>query len=602
MKKSFFIYIVLVGIAIHCMVSCTRLVDLLPKGNQTNQPPKPTISINHPTNNQILTTNYTKVEGTAFCEEGIKEVKLRLGSSGEFGTVDGTTNWSTNLSNLPEGINTIFVFAVSENNVTSTTSSITFIVDTPPTLSILTPTNNQIITTSSVSVQGNANDTLGIKEVRLRLGSSGEFGTVDGTINWSTNLSNLPEGTNTIFVFAVSSNDISSAINSVYFIIDLTPPDISITNPTNNQVVTTNSITVYGIASDNLSLKEVWLRLGPAGDYGKVSGTTSWSSNLSNLEEGTNYIYAFAVDEAGLTNYTTNTIVVVLNVYVSTTGNDNNLGILKNSPVRSIPKGIEVANQYGVKNILVSVGEYTPGNGLLPTGSKSGIILTNSHLRLIGGWNTDFNSRIGRSLLDGKKLLYHIIYSTNTYGVLIDGFTITGGLANGSGEDGIGGGLFLSNVISSVISNCVITSNSSKDLGGGLLLFYSHSNTIVSNIFTYNTNNFQGGAIFLEGANYNVIANTIISNRSLEGGGIYINSSHSNHIKSVVSSNHSSGTGGGIYLFFSDFNLIEGIVGFNTAQAGGGLYIESSHNNTMSNLVVISNTTTSDNAGGGIFL
>ncbi|MCX8095947.1 MAG: Ig-like domain-containing protein [Spirochaetes bacterium] len=555
-----------------------------------------------PTNNQVFLTNSLVVSGTSSSDDGVKEIRLRLGSSGDFGVVDGTTNWTTNLTGLSEGTNVIYVFAVSISGKYSLTNEVYFIVDlTLPSLAITNITNYHIITSNSITVSGIASDNSGIKEVRFRLGSTGNFGIANGTTSWNTNLSSLPEGTNELHFFTISSNDEYSTTNQLYLIIDLTPPSLSINQPTNNQILTTNFTLVLGSASDNIKVKEVWLRLGSSGSFGKVSGTTSWSTNLENLQEGTNVIYAYAIDEAGWTNNViSNVFVVALNVYVSTSGNDANLGISKNLPVRTIQKGLEIAGQYGIRNVLVSSGSYTPGNGLNST--DSGVVITNNNINLAGGWNITFTSRTGYSLLDGMNNLYHIILSTNVSNIFIDGFIITKGLANGSSDiEVIGGGVFFSNVSHSVISNCIISNNSASYYGGGIGLMYSHSNIIISNIITFNTNNDKGGGIYLEGANNNLIASIFISNISLEGGGIFINSSYGNTISSSIISNRATSYGGGIYLFFSDNNLIQSssIANNTSSSSGGGIYIENSSGNTVRSTIV---SNSSSLYGGGVYL
>ncbi|MCX8028799.1 MAG: Ig-like domain-containing protein [Brevinematales bacterium] len=449
-----------------------------------------------------------------------------------------------------------------------------------PTVSVLSPTNMQIFHTNSIVVSGTASDDSGIKEVRLRVGDSGEFGVVDGSDSWRTNLVGLNEGTNEIYFFAVSVSGEHSMTNVVYFVIDVTPPVVLVTNLTNGQVFAVSSVLVLGTASDNLGIKEVRLRVGDSGEFGVVDGSNSWRTNLSNLEEGTNTMYVFVVDKAGLTNWTTNNFVIIPNVYVSTTGNDANLGVFRTLPVRTIRRAIEIANQYSISNILIATGTYTPGNGLNSSGF--GVVITNNNLRLIGGWNVGFSSRSGYSILNGQNSLNHIIFSTNVSGILIDGFIITGGFANGTlDQDKVGAGIYFSNVSYSTVSNSIIGTNGALSKGGG---------------------------IYIESSYSNVIRSRIVSNTASYGGGIYLTNSYGNVIDSLVSFNYSSFNGGGVYFDGSMSNLISNLIlsnvaaGGNLEDGGGGLYFSSSHHNVVVAEIISNRVIGSNGRGGGMRL
>ncbi len=110
---------------------------------------------------------------------------------------------------------------------------------------------------------------------------------------------------------------------------DTTPPSIAINSPTNDQTFTTSSITVSGIASDNLGLSKVEVKVG-TGTWQLVSGTASWSKTV-NLASGSNTIYARATDTSGnikdasvIATYTPQTAGKIY--YVAKNGNDANPG------------------------------------------------------------------------------------------------------------------------------------------------------------------------------------------------------------------------------------------------------------------------------------
>ena len=85
-------------------------------------------------------------------------------------------------------------------------------------------------------------------------------------------------------------------------IIDITLPSISITSPKNKQKFTSAAVTISGIASDNVALNEVEVKVG-SGSYQTATGTASWSKSVT-LASGSNTIYSRATDKSGNTKET----------------------------------------------------------------------------------------------------------------------------------------------------------------------------------------------------------------------------------------------------------------------------------------------------------
>jgi FAD synthase len=181
---------------------------------------------------------------------------------------------------------------------------------TPPSVTITFPTNGQILFTNEITITGTASDEgSGVKEVWLSV-NGGVFGKVNGTTSWSTNVT-VNYGNNTISVYAVDNSNNVSTTNTVSFMVgDTNKPSVSITTPTNGQVLYDTNVTVSGTASDEGSgVKEVWLSVN-GGGYGKVNGTTSWSTNVT-VNYGNNTIRVYAVDNAGNVS-TTNAVSFVV--------------------------------------------------------------------------------------------------------------------------------------------------------------------------------------------------------------------------------------------------------------------------------------------------
>jgi len=231
------------------------------------------------------------------------------------------------------------------------------------------------------------------------------------------------------------------------------------------------------------------------------------------------------------------------------------------------------------------------------------------------------------TVLDAEDAAYHVIYCDGVSNLAIEGFTITGGHADGSGYEDCGGGVvccqsspsILNNLItgnaayaggaihcrngsSPMISGNTITDNSAT-IGGGIYSSDSSptitSNTVSDNIgsgiycgaettITDNTisgnqaTGFRGGGIHCEaggspGGMPMIQGNNIYDNSASYGGGIYCSEGSptikDNFITSNASTYASNGHGGGIHLTEADALVSNNIVVSNSsAVAAGGIY------------------------------
>lgn len=80
--------------------------------------------------------------------------------------------------------------------------------------------------------------------------------------------------------------------------VDISNPTITIKTPADGDVFTTNSIRITGVASDNVGVDEVKIKIGTLGTYSKATGRNTWSADAT-LAEGRNIIFARAYDSAG---------------------------------------------------------------------------------------------------------------------------------------------------------------------------------------------------------------------------------------------------------------------------------------------------------------
>lgn len=224
----------------------------------------------------------------------------------------------------------------------------------------------------------------------------------------------------------------------------------------------------------------------------------------------------------------------------------------------------------------------------------------------------------GGILIGREGNAYHTVVSPLVNGALLDGFTITGGNANGLGSfeyvasipvmNYHGGGISLTNDVnkSITLTNVTFTENEADKavgLGGGA---YIENNIVFGENVIFETNNaFQGGGLY--SVNLENIDGTIFtSNNATYGGGIYAAGDIFLEDKEDAkptdfSKNRASLYGGAIYIDskvntsnLSNFNVSE-----NQAAAGGGAYV------SPSSLLVVDSKFTNNNAtvygGGGLY-
>jgi hypothetical protein len=214
-----------------------------------------------------------------------------------------------------------------------------------------------------------------------------------------------------------TNNSSTSGGGSIVY--DTNGPTVAIVSPTNGQEFYDNAISVSGTANDiGSGVKEVRLSL-DNGQFNLVNGTTNWSTNIT-VDYGNHTISVYAVDYSNNVSETNSvSFVVVKAIYVSTSGNDVNDGLLPSTPVRTLVRAIEIANTIdSTTNVLIKVGSglYTPGSGL--SNANVGLVINRPNVIISGGWNSDFTSVIDKSEFDGNNTLYHIIKIENVTNVI----------------------------------------------------------------------------------------------------------------------------------------------------------------------------------------
>ncbi|MDR0830086.1 MAG: T9SS type A sorting domain-containing protein [Prevotellaceae bacterium] len=147
-----------------------------------------------------------------------------------------------------------------------------------------------------------------------------------------------------------------------------------------------------------------------------------------------------------------------------------------------------------------------------------------------------------------------------TSATVLDGFTVTGGNANGSGYITLnetssvrnyGGGININGYSSPTLSNLIIIGNKA-DYGGGILCSYRASPILTNVIICGNTATYDGGGIAAIATAHPILTNVTISgnNATRYGGGIY-GYDYGYTIKNCIVWGNESGYGSNIYVFSS---------------------------------------------------
>lgn len=183
-----------------------------------------------------------------------------------------------------------------------------FLDTSPPTVSITNPPGGKIyINSQIVTISANATDNVGVVSVEFYDGTAlkATDTTAAYTYDWSITAADNGAHSWTARAYDAAGNSSTSSPVTLTVSIDITPPTVAVTSPTNGANLTTSPNTVSGTASDpgspSSGLNVVELRLN-GGGWTNATGTTSWGRSVT-LSPCGNTIEARSLDNAG--NYST---------------------------------------------------------------------------------------------------------------------------------------------------------------------------------------------------------------------------------------------------------------------------------------------------------
>jgi parallel beta-helix repeat protein/predicted outer membrane repeat protein len=210
---------------------------------------------------------------------------------------------------------------------------------------------------------------------------------------------------------------------------------------------------------------------------------------------------------------------------------------------------------------------------------------------------------VAATIIDGGGA-YHVVQCVNGEGpdTILEGFTITGGNANGSYPNGHGGGMYNSQT-SPTVTNCTFSDNSASDCGGGMFNS-SSSPTVLGCTFSDNSAERDGGGMCNSGGGPTVTNCTFTGNSvgGLGTGGGMCNDSSSPTVTDCTFTGNSGGWGGGGMFNFEDsYPTVDNCTfsGNMTGDWGGGMCSDDGAGATVTNCTFSGNE--AGQRGGGLY-
>jgi predicted outer membrane repeat protein len=176
---------------------------------------------------------------------------------------------------------------------------------------------------------------------------------------------------------------------------------------------------------------------------------------------------------------------------------------------------------------------------------------------------------------------YHVVQcvSGEGPGTIIEGFTITGGNASGSGTNGYGGGMYCESA-SPTVTNCTFHGNEAVR-GGGLLNENGSRPTVTNCTFSANSASWNGGGMYNISNSSPILTNCTFTGNTASsdtyGGGAMFNHTNSNPTVTdcIFAANTATTNGGAIYNYnSSNPALTNCIFTANAAACQNGLRYE----------------------------
>lgn len=171
-----------------------------------------------------------------------------------------------------------------------------------PVVVFSTPQQGTTLREPQFTVSGTATDPDSVVQAVYLAVNDGSFGPVSGTETWTTNVQVTAKGEYVLRAYAVNLKGVSGQTNQISITVD-TSPVAGIVYPYDQDMVVFTNLLVSGLVSDeDDAVTAVYLSLN-SGAYSNVGSGSRWSNYCHVLQNSTNTLRVYAMDEAG--NYST---------------------------------------------------------------------------------------------------------------------------------------------------------------------------------------------------------------------------------------------------------------------------------------------------------
>ena len=592
-------------------------------------------------NNGSIIVNNNPTNSTIFTYTGTFTGTVNGIYTDSAGTISAGTFTAPNTfapSGLPTGAQTLYAKITPSGGACSYVVPFTYTMIAAPSITTQ-PTSGSTCAGSSRTFTVAASNA---PTYQWQVSTGGSFTNLSNTSPYSNvtgaslNISNVA-GLNGYQYRCIATNDGGSATSNPATLTVNTAPTIT-TQPTAQTTCAGSSVS-FSVAATGTGLSYQWKK-------GTTNvGTNSATYTIASPVVGDAGNYSVVVSGTCGSPETSNSVALTVNpfalrAYVNGAVASSGDGTSWATAVKTIEEGMNVC---GAEEVWVATGTYKPtkdpfGN-TNPTDPRDKTFYIKDGIEIYGGFagtetllsqrnitaNTttlsgDFDdddvvtgSGSSLTITGNGENAYHVVLASTTVsgaGVTIDGFSIIGGHANGSGPVSVNGnninrshgGGILAYRGTNTLTNNILSGNSANsypnDAGGGICAFYG-TNTITNNILSKNRASYFGGGICTFYGTNTITDNNLSGNRAnTNGGGIGTFIGSNNTLANNTLSGNSAGYGGGIYTNNSTNTLTNNTLLGNSASEGGGIYIDIS-TNTLTNNTLSGN---SSGNGGGIYI
>ncbi len=262
------------------LINVSFMVDLM----------DPIVNITSHTDGDILSASNVTIEWTGIDEHsGINYYALRIDKE-KWVYVGNDTDYT--LEGLEEGYHTVDI-RVRDNVGNTVTTNVTFNVDiTEPTINITSPKDGGLFADNSVTIEWTGNDNNSGIDCYHIITSEGNL----TSTNTSYTFTGLSDGVHNLTIIAYDRAG-NQKDDTVSIVIDTTPPDITIFNLNEGDILDTDSYTLQWAGTDETcGICHYEIRLNE-GDWTNISKDDQYI--FEDLEDGDYTITIKAVDNAG---------------------------------------------------------------------------------------------------------------------------------------------------------------------------------------------------------------------------------------------------------------------------------------------------------------